>query len=138
MSRHWSETVDWIWASNWDESHHVARIVQFRRSFTIDQSVPAKCLVHVSADTRYRLYINGHSVCFGPAKSHLGEWNFETVDIAPFCYVGTNTLAMRVLRYSAHFPGNMSLVRAVKPGVIVHSDTLVSFYPRHVHIHIGC
>lgn len=44
---------------------------------------------------------------------------------------------MRVLRYSAHFPGNMPLVRAVKPDVIVHSDTLVSFYLRHVHIHIG-
>jgi hypothetical protein len=56
----------------------------------------------------------------------LGEWNYETVDIAPFCNVGANTLALRVLRYSAHFSGNMSLVRAIKPGVIVHSDTLVS------------
>lgn len=124
MPRHWSETVDWIWAPDWDQRHDVARIVQFRRSFTLEK-VPVACLVHVSADTRYRLYVNGHSVCFGPAKSHLGEWNYETVNIAPFCDVGRNIIALRVLRYSAQFPGNLSLTRAILPGVIVHSDSLV-------------
>ncbi|KAJ6023838.1 hypothetical protein N7540_004635 [Penicillium herquei] len=123
MPRHWSETVDWIWTPNWDERHNVARIVQFRRSFTIEK-VPSECGIHISADTRYRLYVNGQSVCFGPAKSHLGEWNYETVDIAPFCRPGRNVLAVRVLRFSTYFPGNMSLVRASLPGMIVHSDTL--------------
>jgi hypothetical protein len=54
MPRHWSETVDWIWAPNWDESRQVARIVQFRRSFTLAH-IPSECLLHISADTRYRL-----------------------------------------------------------------------------------
>lgn len=135
MPRHWSETVDWIWASNWDESRDVARIVQFRRSFALEK-VPSACPIHVSADTRYRLYVNGRSVCFGPAKSHLGEWNYETVDIAPFCNVGQNTIAMRVLRYSAHFPGNMSLTRAIIPGVIVHSDVVVrDRYPNCIYVY---
>lgn len=125
MPRHWSETVDWIWGPNWDESRELAMIVQFRRRFRLEQ-IPSECPVHISADTRYRLYVNGHSVCFGPAKSHLGEWNYETVDIASFCRVGHNAIAVRVLRYSAQFPGNMSLARANQPGLIVHSAVLVS------------
>jgi hypothetical protein len=66
-------------------------------------------------------------VCFGPAKSYLGAWNYETVDIASFCQVGRNAIAVRVLRYSSQFAGNMSLPRAIHPGLIVHSATLVCF-----------
>jgi len=46
--------------------------------------VPAKFIVHVSGDNRYRLFVNGKAVCSGPARGDLANWNFETVDLAPF------------------------------------------------------
>jgi alpha-L-rhamnosidase len=132
MVRHWSEAVPWIWTANWDDTK-IAGIVQFRKSFDLD-SVPAECPIHVSADTRYRLYVNGRSVCIGPAKSHLGEWNYETIDIAPFCKAGKNVIAARVLRYSPVHPGSMSLVRGIIPGLILHSDSLVRTMVRNMQI----
>ncbi|KAJ5359092.1 uncharacterized protein N7496_011505 [Penicillium cataractarum] len=123
MAGHWSETIPWIWSPDWHDSSDVARILQFRKRFEIKQ-VPAQCLVHVSADTRYRLFVNGQRVCFGPAKSTLAEWNYETIDIAPFCSVGTNVIAARVLRYSPRQPGTMSFIRGPIAGFILYSDNL--------------
>ncbi|KAJ5553454.1 hypothetical protein N7494_002832 [Penicillium frequentans] len=123
MARHWSELVPWIWTPNWDDMKNVAGIVQFRKTFDLS-SIPSECIIHISADTRYRLYVNGQSVCFGPAKSHLGEWNYETIDIAPFCLPGKNVIAARVLRYSPRHSGNMSFIRGIIPGLILHSDNL--------------
>lgn len=126
MAWHWSEDVDWIWVPRWNEMKEAARIVQFRQTFTLGQA-PDHCLINVSADTRYRLYVNGKSVCFGPAKSHLGEWNYESIDIAPFCTAGRNVIAVRVLRYSPLYAGNMSLTRGIIPGFILHCEDVVSY-----------
>lgn len=90
------------------------------------EGIPKHCIVNVSADSRYRLFVNGRSASFGPAKSHLGEWNYETVDIAPFLRNGENLIAARVLRHSTMHSENMSLVRAVIPGFILQSEDLVS------------
>ncbi|KAL2823845.1 Six-hairpin glycosidase-like protein [Aspergillus cavernicola] len=123
MTAHWSESVPWIWSPDWDDTSSVARILQFRKCFEID-TIPVRCLVHVSADTRYRLFINGQSMCFGPAKSTLAEWNYETVDIGPFCTLGLNVIAARVLRYSPRQPGTMSFIRGPIPGFILYSEDL--------------
>jgi hypothetical protein len=125
MARHWSEETSWIWIPDWDEKDEVARIVKFRLCFELEE-VPDNIAINVSADTRYRLFVNGKSVSFGPAKSHLGEWNYETVDIAPYCRIGKNVIAAQVLRYSVIYPGNMSLTRGIIPGFILHAATLVS------------
>lgn len=124
MPRHWSESAEWIWTPTWDERHQVARIVQFRKKIALE-SIPSKFIVNVSADSRYRLFVNGRSASFGPAKSHLGEWNYETVDITPLFRKGENVIAAQVLRYSAIHSGNMSVVRAVIPGFILYSEDLV-------------
>lgn len=125
MGRHWSQDTDWIWCPNWDERDHVARFLQFRKTFTVEKQVPVQCLVHVSADTRYRLFVNGQSVAFGPAKSHLGEWNYETVDVAPLLRAGSNVVAARVLRYSPFHSGNMSMTRGIIPGFILYCSEIV-------------
>lgn len=53
-------------------------------------------MVHVSADNRYRLFVNGKSVALGPARSDLQNWNYETLDLAPFLQTGRNVLAAQV------------------------------------------
>ena len=52
------------------------------------EQVPKPCVVHVSADNRYRLFVNGKSVSWGPARGDLNHWRFETVDLAPFLKEG--------------------------------------------------
>src|SRR6478609_3282671 len=48
-----------------------------RRSFTLT-AVPARFVVHVSADNRYRLFVNGAQVSSGPQRSDVAHWRYET------------------------------------------------------------
>src|SRR4051812_2699069 len=70
-------------------------VYHFRKSFNL-AGKPSKFIVHVSADNRYRLFVNGKAVCFGPARGDLYNWYFESIDIAPFLNIGNNTIAALV------------------------------------------
>src|ERR1700677_1951235 len=78
-------------------------VYHFRRSFALERQ-PASFIVHVSADNRYRLWVNGRPVCSGPARGDLQHWNFETVDIARYLQPGQNTLAALVWNMGVYAP----------------------------------
>ncbi|HET6255432.1 MAG TPA: nucleoside hydrolase [Puia sp.] len=78
-------------------------VFHFRRSFTL-AGRPAAFVIHVSADNRYRLWVNGHAVCSGPARGDLEHWNFETVDIAGYLRAGENTIAALVWNMGVYAP----------------------------------
>lgn len=67
-------------------------VYHFRRSFSLDH-LPDKFVVYVSADNRYELFVNGHRVSWGPARSDLNHWRYEVVDIAKQLHNGQNILA---------------------------------------------
>jgi alpha-L-rhamnosidase len=67
-------------------------VYHFRRSFRL-ADVPAGFVVHVSADSRYKLFVNGELVGLGPARSDLAHWNFDTYDLASYLRQGDNLLA---------------------------------------------
>lgn len=77
-------------------------VYHFRKVFELD-IVPEKFIVHVSADNRYKLYINGHLVSLGPARGDVYNWNFETVDLAPYLQE-KNILAAVVWNFAEHSP----------------------------------
>lgn len=60
--------------------------------------------VRVSADQRYRLYLNGTQVEFGPARSEPWTWNFEEVDLGPWLEEGENTLLALVWSFGSMAP----------------------------------
>lgn len=70
-------------------------VYKFRKVFSLPNK-PAKFVVHVSGDNRYKLYVNGQVVSLGPARGDLYFWNFETVDLAPYLQAGNNVLAALV------------------------------------------
>lgn len=70
-------------------------VYHFRKTFTLAQQ-PAQFIVHVTADNRYRLFVNGTPVCNGPARGDLYNWYFETIDIAPYLKTGANSIAALV------------------------------------------
>ncbi|KAL5044108.1 hypothetical protein BDW71DRAFT_209710 [Aspergillus fruticulosus] len=126
----WTSTIPWLWLPDstptFTSTHSTARIVLFRKRFTVPASISSNTLIpiHVSADTRYILFINGKRILFGPAKSYLHEYNYETIDISPFLIPGRkNVLAAKVLRYSPVKEGNMGMTRAGIGGFILHDHS---------------
>ncbi|MDP4187831.1 MAG: alpha-L-rhamnosidase N-terminal domain-containing protein [Bacteroidota bacterium] len=83
------------WISCPDVSQRDYGIYHFRKTFSLER-VPASFIIHVSADNRYRLFVNGKPICSGPARGDLYNWYFETIDIAPFLHAGENVVAATV------------------------------------------
>lgn len=90
------EILTKIWSASWiavpDQPAKDYGVYQFRKSFDLTAQ-PSSFIVHVSADNRYKLYVNGRFVSLGPARGELYHWNFETVDIAPYLQAGKNSIA---------------------------------------------
>lgn len=78
-------------------------VYHFRKNMKVAQK-PASFIVNVSADNRYRLFVNGTAVCSGPARGDLYNWYFETIDIAPYLKAGDNTIAALVWNMGVHAP----------------------------------
>ncbi len=78
-------------------------VYHFRRTFDLSAR-PDRFVVHVSADNRYRLLVNGAPASSGPARGDLMHWNYETVDLAAHLKAGRNTLAAVVWNYGPHRP----------------------------------
>ena len=85
-----------FWNASWIDvpgtAPHDYGVYHFRRTFEL-RSKPDRFVVHVSADNRYELFVNGKRMAFGPARSDLSHWRYETVDIAPALQAGKNVLA---------------------------------------------
>ncbi|MCR4860427.1 MAG: alpha-rhamnosidase [Bacteroidales bacterium] len=67
----------------------------FRKELDL-AAVPAGYPVWVSADNRYKLYVNGQLVSLGPARCDIEHWNFEEVDLSPYLKAGRNVIAAKV------------------------------------------
>jgi len=69
------------------------------------ENKPERFIVFVSADNRYRLFVNGEAVCSGPALGDLGHWRYETLDLAPWIRKGRNVLAAEVVNFGEYRRG---------------------------------
>jgi alpha-L-rhamnosidase len=119
----WVSSARWIWISKFRDEGTVApgKFVLFRKTFSLPRGNRRdQFIIHVSADSRYRLFVNEQSVSFGPCKSYPERWYFETVDIAPFLVEGRNVVSARVLRYAPDCAGSSSIVRTLIPGFMLH------------------
>ena len=67
----------------------------FRNAFDL-AAVPPTLPVLVSADNRYKLYVNGELVSLGPARCDIEHWNYEEVDLAPLLHPGANVVSALV------------------------------------------
>lgn len=83
------------WVAAYDAALKDYGVYKFRKNFHLPAK-PSTFIVHVSADNRYKLYVNEQLVSLGPARGDLYFWNFETVDIAKFLKAGINTVAALV------------------------------------------
>lgn len=70
-------------------------VYHFRKTFKLEK-VPDTLIVHVSADNRYTLFVNGTRICYGPAKGDLQTYKYDIIDIAPYLKPGANLIAALV------------------------------------------
>ena len=78
-------------------------VYHFRKVVHLDRQ-PDAFVVHISADNRYRLFVNGVPVNIGPARGDLEHWRFDTLDLARHLQAGANTLAVQVWNFGVHRP----------------------------------
>ncbi len=78
-----------------DDRPPSSRLYLFRRDF--DAAAGARLAVRVSADTRYRLFLNGQYVCEGPCQGSEHLHYYEEADLTPFLRAGGNRLEAWVL-----------------------------------------
>jgi len=102
-------SAKWLWY-DLHEFNIVNAWMQARKSIVLDR-VPEKAVLNVTADTSYRLFVNGKHVNRGPARGFQRSWPYDSVDIAPFLKKGNNVIAalvhsLGVGTFSYHPEGN--------------------------------
>ena len=94
LNNHWKA----YWITHPSESVLDYGVFHFRKNFEL-KSAPLAFIIHISADNRYRLFVNGKAVSFGPSRGDLAHWFYESIDIAPYLKSGNNLLAAEVWNF---------------------------------------
>jgi alpha-L-rhamnosidase len=115
LRRTW--TAKWISVPNAPATEY--GVYHFRHTVELP-SKPARFVIHVTADQRYRLFVNGKSVAWGPARGDLFHWRYETLDIAPFLDAGKNVLAAEVWNFGDLAPEAQVTLQT---GFLLQGDT---------------
>lgn len=90
------QTMIWAPARAKLSSNYVA----FRKPFRLDAAPPARAaaaVMHLFADARYVLWINGRYVTRGPARFDTKGPEYDTIEVAPFLRQGENVAVVLVL-----------------------------------------
>lgn len=102
------------WNAHWigakDSKGTEYGVFYFRKNIILKEK-PAAFNIHVSADNRYKLYVNGTLVSLGPARGDTYYWNYETVDLSPYLIAGKNTIAALVWNEGQYSPEAQISVR---------------------------
>ena len=128
------EKADWKAKWIWDKDNLTKKNVWmcFSKTVSIDE-VPDELYTHISADSKYWLYINGESVVYegsvkrGPAKN-CGY--YDSIDIAPYLKEGENSVCALVwywdneksFSYSGSGQGGF-IFEAVSEDITIISDS---------------
>ncbi|BCX03522.1 MAG: hypothetical protein KatS3mg053_1460 [Candidatus Roseilinea sp.] len=106
-----------LWPASWT-THPRARppfVAAFRRRFSLDRAATIR--IHVSADQRYQLYLNGRRVGQGPERGAPDLWFHESYDLA--LDPGEHVIVARVWHWGEHAPqAQMSMT----PGFLLAAE----------------
>lgn len=83
--------ASWIWLES-EERRPRNQAMIARKRFTVP-AVTAATLA-ITADTRYRLYINGEWVEDGPCRSWPAHYQYDVIDVAKFLHPGENVIVV--------------------------------------------
>lgn len=114
---------NWIWTKTWTAAQdEEPAAVLFRKVIVLDRDVES-ARVQISADSRYKFYINGCLVEAGPSKGDAQIWFYDELEISKWLRKGANVLAAEVLRFPlkpGH--GNQSIIGTHTPGLYIRGS----------------
>lgn len=105
----------WIWFPS--QRTLANTFVLFRQEVDLTE-VPTAVRGWISADSRYRLYVNGIPVQWGPAPSDPRFAEADPLDLKDFLHVGKNVIGIEVLYYG-HGEGTWPIG---KPGLLFNLE----------------
>ena len=96
----WSaQSAKWVWLDGPDKPANA--YARFRRSFQLHEA-PEAAKVFVTADCKYRLYVNAQHVGDGPVVTHNRLKQVDPYDVTPHLREGENVIAAVVLQRHQH------------------------------------
>ncbi|MBP3496009.1 MAG: alpha-L-rhamnosidase N-terminal domain-containing protein [Clostridia bacterium] len=103
---------DCNWITKNGAGAHDMQIYYFKKSF--DLKVVKAATIEISAQARYKLYINGQRIGVGPCKGSREKTFFDTYDITNVLTVGENEIFVEVLQlYSTDVEGKPTPIEGV-------------------------
>ncbi|CAI6083622.1 family 78 glycoside hydrolase catalytic domain [Cohnella sp. JJ-181] len=118
--------ASWIWGGEKESPRNEWRC--FRGSFDAPASVEGPVMLHLTADSRYVLYVNGERVGRGPVRSWPKEQFYDSYDIGGYLRPGaSNSIAVLVLHFGVsnfyYLRGRGGLIAEVEAGGRVLATT---------------
>ena len=104
----------WIWLPSQRTLPNT--FVLFRREFHLDHA-PRRAKAWITADSRYRITINGQRAQWGPAPCDPRQLDVDPLDLAPYLRAGDNVIGVEVLFYGI---GDGTWAGG-KPGLLFHA-----------------
>jgi hypothetical protein len=86
----------WVWHGEAERERNV--FVFFRRVVRLDAR-PEEATLYLFADSRYRLFVNGTRVEYGPARFARAAPEYDSIDLSSYLKRGTNVLTVEVNHY---------------------------------------
>src|SRR5690606_7096692 len=71
------EKAAWIWAEGTRDDEKL--VLEFENEFEVAE--PTEVVVHVTADQRYELFLDGQLLSLGPDRSDVNHWSFASYRI---------------------------------------------------------
>ena len=100
------------WITHKDAGASDTATYAFKKSFVLEKI--EKATFEVSAQARYKLFVNGNFVACGPCKGTREKTYFDSLDITSYLKLGENELYIEVLQLvSDDMQGKMSPIEGV-------------------------
>ncbi len=105
-------TASWIWSDDSDgRAYNLCSV--FRRDFRLEEAPVSACLA-ITADTVYRLKVNGQWIGDGPCRSYPEHYRYDLYDLAGLLQCGANRIEVTVRYFGCgsfhHLPQRAGLL----------------------------
>ena len=91
------EGCKWLWYDHYGFDD-VNVYMLARKEFVLNK-VPKISEIKITADSRYKLYVNGKYVFYGPARGFPESYPFDRVNVGPYLKKGRNVIGVIVHQY---------------------------------------
>ncbi|MEO1449470.1 MAG: alpha-L-rhamnosidase N-terminal domain-containing protein, partial [Bacteroidota bacterium] len=109
--------ASFIWTDEKQPSRFAAS--ELRYKLPLD-APPKSAILHLFADSRYQLYVNGAYINFGPSRFYPAHPRYDSYDLTPYLSPGVNEVLVRVVSN-----GTFSFqLRRSRPGFIAWGEVL--------------